>query len=273
MKKITLLTAVLVIMFAGNVNAQKVYVKLNAGYNFAMGSQNFGANSIDTEKEYQHEAVYGSFGKGLNMDASIGYVFKENIGVELGVSYLIGGGINKIHEEKKILITNKFKSNMLRINPSMIIEASRRGINPYVKIGFILGMGSITEDVSKSKKENNEYDLYYTTIYEYSGGFSYGANAVLGVYYPISRNMSLFGELTFVSMSYAPSKGKLITYLKNGEDKLEKLSINQKEDNFVTEYSVDKEDISYDDTKPRTKLIEQKPFGSFGFNFGINMKL
>ena len=309
MKKITLLVAMVAIMFTGNVNAQEntttsqevkldviknnstsdngVYLKFNIGYNLSMGSQVLGYNSNETyiydgsesESFGSEEAVYGSLGKGFNLDAAIGYKFNKHVGMEFALSYLIGGKIQSssfykeeyygdISERSSDYTTS---ANMFRINPSLIIEAGSEGINPYAKFGFIIGMGKITNESIRSRYNGSITNTEVRTS-KYNGGVSFGANAAVGAYYPINDKISLFGELTFVSMSYSPKKGEITSYTENGRDILSDLSTSEKETDFVKEYSYDSNDRN-DESKPSEELIYKLPFGSFGFNFGVKIGL
>ena len=284
-------------MFMGNVNAQEntstsqevkldanknkstsdsgVYLKFNVGYNFSMGSQSFGSNRSSKGNERSYEAVYGSFGKGFNIDGAIGFKFNEHVGMELGLSYLMGGKIeSKDYSEYgsyEYTSSYSFKANMLRINPSIIIEAGKEGINPYAKLGFIIGIGSVTIERNSSEYDGSTTDTYARTE-KFNGGVSFGANAALGAYYPISDKISLFGEMTFVSMAYAPKKGEFTSSTENGRDVLGNMTTRERETNFVKEYSRDTND-NPKDSEPSTELIYKMPFGSLGFNFGVKIGL
>ena len=92
-KKITIkiIIALATILLSINTFAQSFYAKLNGGYNWGIASNIISRNSNQVGSVNSYEKVNLSFGKGINFSGAIGYLINKNIGVELGVSYLMGG--------------------------------------------------------------------------------------------------------------------------------------------------------------------------------------
>jgi hypothetical protein len=77
---------------------------------------------------------------------------------------------------------------------------------------------------------------------------------------------ALSREFDVINMSYAPTKGEVIEYIYNGEDRLSGLSTSDKETDFVDELS---SGSSYNSWEPRKELKQKYPFGSMEINVGI----
>ncbi len=272
MKKIIFLSLITVfacILGVNSVVGQGAYVNINAGYSANMSSQTldfFDFNNYTiTSNSITREQVYVSLGKGLSFGGAFGYMFNENIGAELGLSYLLGGKSTAKYDYEDGTSDYILSSNMLRINPSLVISCGLDVVNPYAKFGLVVGMGSVNYEY----EDNVDGDIYKMKM-KMDGGLSMGLNAAIGVNFSLSDNMSLFGEINMINMSYAPTKGELIEATYNGVDELPDMATIDKEIEFVDSYT-----YSYDnpppDSEPEKVLKQQLPFGSFGLNFGLRI--
>lgn len=272
MKKIIILSLITVfacILGVKNAVGQGAYVNINAGYSANMSSQNLYYfnfyNSTSTSNSSTSEQVYVSFGKGLNFGGAFGYMFNENIGAELGLSYLLGGKSTAKDDYKDGTTDYTLSSNMLRINPSLVISSGLDGVNPYAKFGLVIGTGSVNYEY----EDNDDGDVYRLKM-KMDGGLSMGLNAAIGANFTLSDNMSLFGEINMINMSYAPTKGEVTEVTYNGADMLPDMTTSVKEIEFVDSYT-----YSYGnpppDSEPNKELKQKLPFGNFGLNFGLRI--
>jgi opacity protein-like surface antigen len=275
MKKI-LISAALLLGLNSYSSAQGFYANLNLGYGFGMSSQNLpdfynykSSNSATGSFKMEYEQVDVSFGKGINLGGSLGYMFNKNIGAELGLSYLIGGK-SKASDSYASGSSNEaiLSAKMFRFNPSLLISSGLDKINPYAKMGIVIGSGTITY-------EYNEIDIVNQDIYdekwEYNGGVAIGLSSAIGVMFSLSDNISFFSEVNMINLSYAPQKGELVEANFNGVSELPFLTTSEKEIEFVKNYtSIDGTGSS---SQPDKQLSQKMPFGSVGLNFGIKFNL
>ncbi len=271
-----LLMVFVISLFANNLFAQGAYVNINAGYGLSMSSQNLNNfyNSTDVLNSRTDEQVNLSLGSGVNIGGALGYMFNKNIGAELGLSYLLGGkskaqdlydgdtplGIPTVGTTDYTL-----SSNMLRINPTLVIASGFEKINPYAKFGFVIGSGSIMSEYI----DNDGTDIEIRKE-KLNGGLAFGLNAGVGALYSLSEKMSFFGELNMVNLSYAPTNGELTEATDNGANELSGMTIRQRETVFVSSYN---RDAPRPDSQPRQELKQKFPFGSFGVNIGLRFSL
>jgi hypothetical protein len=294
MKKITLLAVIL----ASTLGAfsQGFYGGIQTG--FARGQAT--ASSEQNNDDLNFAAI--RYGSGLNFGGMLGYNFNENVGFELGFSYLLGSkstltdessgsysydGITDFdYSDKETFI---YKSRMFRLCPTLVMRSSKQGIAPYVKFGAVIGLGSkITQDYESTGTEDQTYffDLLSsestdeTTTEQYTGGISLGITSSLGINIPLSEKLSLFSELSFIGLNWAPEQKEVTSYEYNSE-------YTNYFDGFSDDYSVDLSDLDdyqvytnyvesidtsdeFDENDPSEAIKQFKLFNSIGINVGLN---
>ncbi|UTW65973.1 outer membrane beta-barrel protein [bacterium SCSIO 12643] len=220
----TVLLTLICLIFIKLVSAQKFYVGISSGYAIGIANQRGDmVNSyVDYSKvvtEYRFENVPYSLGRGWNIGGQFGYRFHKNIAFETQINYHqsadvdqndieitsnFGIGKSELHERKTI------SAKMYRITPSIVLHMGNEKINPYMKLGAVIGFGRIiTDGASVFNSVGNTNSSSYKKIDE--GGVSFGAKGAFGLDYILSSKWSVFSELSFITMSYAPEYGNLET--------------------------------------------------------------
>ena len=273
-KKISTPLVVLFLIGIQQVKAQNekgAYVSVNTGYNMGTGNVSYYqaiflrmVNSTETSATTtQTEVIKVNLGKGLNFGANFGYSFNKNIGIELGANYLIGAKINGKQTELSGDYTNsEVFSKMIQIKPTLVFRGGYDKINPYAKVGLIIGSGKITN----TQDERSGSDVYNRTL-EFKGGTPIGFHASLGTLYKLNEKISLFGELNLVSLEYAPKKGAYTQYTKNGVDQLPTMTTREKEVEFVDSYT--DTGMPPNPNEPSKQITLPFSFSSFGLNVGV----
>lgn len=252
------------------------YINVGGGYNLGIATQSLLANYESTNDIEKIENVKTSLGKGLNFGLNLGYMFNGNIGIDLQCSYLLGDETTGESEDNFTFFDINYydfekisiKSQMFRVNPSIIIASGFEKLDPYAKFGVILGFGSINLNYLDEEYENNQLEDKEVVKWKMDGGMAFGISSALGLMYHISDLISVYGELDLVGMSYAPIKGVMTEYTVNGSDQLPNLTTDDKEIDFV-------DDITYDynnppsSAEPSKELKNYLPYSSIGLNIGV----
>ncbi len=256
-------------LLANNLYAQGAYVTIHGGYGLGLNSQNGGllgySNSVRGNNSITYNEANYSLGKGLTFGGTFGYMFNKNIGAELGVSYLIGGKSKAQETYTSGKTDYTLSAKMLRINPSLVISSGLEGVSPYAKFGLIIGSGSVKNEYN----DNDDGDIEYLKI-KLHEGLSFGVSSSIGSLFKLSDNMSFFGELSMISLSYSPKKGEVIEATYNGTDELQNLTTSEKEVEFVDSYTYNFNSPS-PDSKPSKELKIKMPFSSIGLNIGVRI--
>jgi len=252
------------------------YINVGGGYNLGIANQSLLNNYERTNNIVKMENVKTSLGKGLNFGLNLGYMFNGNIGIDLQCSYLLGDETTGESEDNFTFFDINYydfekisiKSQMFRVNPSIIIASGFDKLDPYARFGVIFGFGSINLNYLDEEYENNILENKVIEKWKYNGGMAFGISSALGLMYHISDLISVYGELDLVGMSYAPIKGVMTEYTVNGADKLPNLTTDDKEIDFV-------DDITYDynnppsSAEPSKELKNYLPYSSIGLNIGV----
>lgn len=270
MKKVIILASAIVL--SASTFAQGLYFGLNAGYAGSLASQTLAENFSGTSSSLSYETVKGSLGKGINIGLTAGYMLNSNLGMELGISDLMGGSFENT-SKKELVYDNKYtmKGKMIRVVPGIRLTAGDGNMKPYLRLGLVLGLGGkITIEGNETDIQNNNEVTKST--WEYTGGMSVGAASALGLNFKLSDKLSLNGEFAFIGQSWAPKKGTLTSYTVAGVDQLSQLTTSQKEIDFTDSYSVSSTNPP-SSSQPSQSIKQYYPFSSWGINVGIHITL
>jgi opacity protein-like surface antigen len=262
-------------LLVSNVKAQGLYLGIGGGYGFPAAKEanydrkvSLGSTSNTTD----YTKVNLSLGKGVNAGFFVGYMFNKNLGAELGVSYLFGTKTTVLDEASGNNVSQKNeninKGSMLRLTPTLKMMVGEGKLQPYMKIGMIVGVaskytaeyiGTITNPGGSSSSQE---------IYEYTGGVSLGFHGGLGINYALSEKLSLFGEIAGNYQNWAPTKGELVTFTNDGVDELPLLTTYEKEVEFSNELTINS-NTPANPGSPDQGLKFYLPFSSIGINIGL----
>jgi hypothetical protein len=234
------------ILFACKVNSQNLYLNVGIGYAFPAASEVIGVNSSSASDEN----VYGSYGKGFNFGAGIGYMFNEHIGAELGFSYLLGS----TYDVKDHAVLFSWKGKMFRIMPALKITGGE-SLKPYAKFGFVFGLDAEVKAEISGMVGNNTVVSGTET---FSGGSSTGLLGALGIDFKGGGNLSFFAELAAIVQSWKPDKFESIVTSSNGNVSITDVNSRILVDNHPSGAS-------------GQMLVVVQPFSSIGINAGIRL--
>lgn len=253
------------------VNAQKFYLKVDAGYGIPVSSFNLDMyylydDILDSTTNTQTQ-INGSLGSGTNFGITAAYRFNDHIACELAASCLLGSKIKAEHQFYEDTWEYSMSASMLRIIPSVVISGKIKKAEPYARLGFIIGAGRVKYITQENNTGNlEEYE------WQFDKGLALGISSALGVSYPVGGKLSVFAEISSMNMSYAPQKGTLKKATRDGADILSEMNVNEREIDFEKE-------IDFRDYDPNSTDVPQKapavklPFGSVGINAGLKISL
>jgi len=264
--------------YAVGVNSRSAWMQ-NRTYN---GYNNEQTGEFSFTEEYAN--VPFSLGKGVNFGLSVGFMFNDYFGVDLGGSYLMGGKSESVSLSNDTRIDGSgntlirkskgvasIYSKMWRIIPSLVLTPNFEKWNPFMRIGAVIGFGSFYMDYESDFDDYLGVANTFSTKSEFNKGVAIGVNATMGVNYVLNQKVSLFGEVSYIGLSFAPSKWKQTEYKRNGIDELPQQNRSQTEVDYVDSYVYDRNNVNPDE--PQKQLKESFPFSSIGFNIGVKFNL
>ena len=225
---------------------QNAYLKFQSGYQISSNpssGQNTVSNTSSTFTTTTTTSKNIGLGTGLNFGAAIGYDFSENIGAEIGVNYLFGHKYELTDESTNLNMNNTYDnltstiySRMLFINPSFILKASAPKLNPYMRLGIVMGIGSVRSENTTESSMNNISSKEYTKFIT-NGGLAWGANGAIGVVHELNQQISIYAEASIQSINYKPKKSEMVEAELNGNDILNTYSNREKISEFSDKYT------------------------------------
>jgi hypothetical protein len=306
------MVAVMLIVVA-KVSSQGFYVSAGLGYGLSAVPNNMG-QEVNSTQTFTHTYTWngatndfdlaqegtfnsksikstGSYGKGFQAAATVGYMFTENIGAELGIGYLVGAKLNTYKEEiNNTKITNHFdlitpannttvtelsnsiseknsSSQMLRFIPAIRITAGKGKVKPYLKLGLVVGLTTKYKSTSVNNFTNNGVLKITEQENKITGGVSLGFAGGLGVNYTISNNLGIFAEFGLITQNWSPRKTEFTKYTIDGVDQLPGLTTSSKESEYENDYTINYSNISTDE--PGKILKIHLPFSSVAISVGV----
>jgi hypothetical protein len=274
MKNLKTISVLFSIFFSLMSNAQSekgFYASINSGYNIGTGNVDYYqamivgmVSSNETSATTNTtELVKANLGKGLNVGVNFGYMFTKNMGFELGGNYLLGGEIKASNTSYTGNYSNsEISAKMIQIKPTLVFRSGFDKLNPYAKVGMVIGSGKITNTQDDKNGAN-----FSTQTVELDGGMPIGFHASLGTLYKLTDKLSLFGELNLISLHYAPKKGHITEATENGVDQLPSLTVEQKEIEFIASFT--ETGAPSNPNEPSKNPLIDFSFSSFGLNIGL----
>ncbi|MCK5856079.1 MAG: porin family protein [Bacteroidales bacterium] len=264
MKKNLLL---IIALFVATTMSAQFYAGLGLGYGMGASKRVNGTESAGTVETN----IYGSYGQGFNTTLKLGYMFNDNMGLELGVSYLFGAAQTKDDSEHYF---ESAKSNGLRLMPQLVYKLDN---GFYGRFGVIIPVMGSTVITSKDDKMMVGPGTFVVAESEMTthGSFSIGFAGAIGYNFALNDNMNLFGELEYIGLSIKSGSAEYTKYEVGGVDQLPTMKTGQKEFTFLDEVDHSSDNTfsnpKWDPNQASVMLRQKAPFSSFGLNIGIVM--
>ncbi|MDP1726967.1 MAG: outer membrane beta-barrel protein [Bacteroidota bacterium] len=260
--------------------AQGPYLTLGAGYafganNFLLGTEST-TNSNSGGFTSTQTVLNVGLGKGINMGGCLGYMFNKNVGIELGVGYLLGSRImvdasTDVSSSGSIdKSTTEWQCRSLRIIPAFKVCGGSDKINPYLKFGLIMGMMNSAMEYNNSETTSGSTINRSVREVKYTGTTSFGILGCAGVNYKLNSKIMLFAECNLLAQSFTLAKSVITKDETNGKDNLASMTTNQKETIYSKEVTFDS-NATVDKGSPKKGLAFSLPFSSLGINVGIQI--
>lgn len=265
-------------------NGPYFYARAEGAYNLKMASMSAesrtttstgGAAPVTT-----FQSVPFSLGSGITAGVAGGYMFNNNIGFELNLSYLIGSAQTLTNNSTTNSAgTNStletYTANMFIVNPMLVLQVHTGGaMSVYTRFGPVIGLAPTiaAENTSIALLDTNGSGKLapITTIEKRtsSGGIALGFKAAGGVIFEVSPTVAINIEINYMALSYAPDQ-EILTSSKTGErNNLTGLTVSQTQTSYVDSYST--ATVS-DPTQPQQALKLYYPFSNLGLQAGIRI--
>ena len=224
-------------------DTRKFYVRISAGYSFESGKTEFnnadpnGLTGIMQSTDVTVSAdgstvnvksLNGTAGAGVKANLTAGYMFNPYIGAELGISYFHGDKtmIGRLRSPQVVSEENTYLRGF-DVAPGIFLTPNFKTVNPYARMGLIVPVAGKLTIETMARKPNGGgagTDLMVAAKSEVTAQFSVGYFGALGVNYPITDNLSIFGEVEIKNLSIKSKSAEITEYattaITNGQSQL-----------------------------------------------------
>ena len=242
MKKTVFVVALVVASVVGY--AQEFYVRAGLGYAFPQagqtvyntpipyyefasaynGSRTYNANGTQT-----YNIKPSSFSSGLQTVLGLGYMFTPNIGIQLDAAIGISNTKYTFSDENIPLMTSsgivaynittvQQAKTPIFLMPSLVLQTNGEKLNAYTRFGIALPLNTkITQDQIASNALYTGALTVDDFTWQIKNSFSLGFTAAAGVKYKINDKVSIWGEVSLLSMSINTKEQNLTNWTENGQ--------------------------------------------------------
>lgn len=273
--------------------AQEFYVRGGVGYSLENASTEFNNAdpngltmiqqstdiTINPDGSANVKSLNGTLGSGFKGTVTVGYMFNQYVGAELGFNYFTG-------EEKTIgklnspLMQSEAKAYLegLDVMPAIFLTPGFAKLNPYARMGLLIPVAGklyIDSQAYAPDGGGQDVDISVKAKTEVESRFSVGFAGALGVSYPISPKLQIFGEVEMKSLSIKSKSAEIKEYETTAVTpagtslvpgmQLADMPRNETHFEFEDSYTEGAEDP----TQPRKIPTQYVNASGIGFNLGI----
>ena len=280
MKKIAALTLVIAAL-AGDTASAQFYVRAGLGYAAPAAGQSMSgeayaySGSMSASNDFSIKNI--SFSSGLQGLVSAGYISRSHIGAQLDIlaglispqytytqySVPVNYGGSSILSD----VTLKHQANHpIVISPTVVIESGGKLLNLYCRVGPALPVNTkITQDRVYKNLPGTGAITTTDIQWNISSSFSLGYTGAAGVNYKLNDRMSIWGEVSILSLSVSVKQEDLSAYIRNGQ------SYSLSSISGIKTFYYSKTGIA--DTNYIHNPTYSQPFSNVSFNIGARFNL
>lgn len=220
-----------------DAEAQKLYVRAGIGYAFANGGQTLSTNGVPYSGSIRYttqgtqtvlssySAERMSFNTGIQGALGLGYMFTNNVGIELGAN------IGIAHLEYDAVISfpstnyqvtqnvTQYAKNPVVLTPALVIQSGGKKVNIYARAGLALPVKTkIFTEISESSTVEplNMTARTVNVDEELTCSFNMGFAGAAGIKYPVGKRVKMMIEVNSISLSVYAKKSVWTDYKQNG---------------------------------------------------------
>jgi len=265
-----------------HVATAQFYFKAGLGYAIPQSGQTMdgtatpynGTMTINSNALTQTYSIKSaSFSAGAHGFLGIGYLISNHAGIELHGDFGLSTKkytftINNVMlngVESNVNIEQKAKGLFI-LSPSLVLQTGGESVNLYTRIGVALPINSkINANQIQSNLPGTGAPSVYNFGLQVTNSFSPGFSAAAGVRYKLSDKISIWGELSVLSLNLYIKESALKSFTYNGRSQ----NLSYVTSPHVVKYS---KNVIVDSNQASLPTYTQ-PFSNAGLNVGISFNL
>ena len=256
------------------------FARVGFGYAFPQSGQTldgtaqpYNGTITNTTLTQAYSIKSASFSAGMQMALGVGYMLSEHVGIQLDAN--IGLSTKKYTFTDQNVNIQGVQSNVdvvqqantpFILSPSLVLQSGGEKLNVYSRLGIALPLNSkMTMDQIESNVAGTGAPTVYDFTFSVKNSFSPGFTAAAGVKYKLTDRLSLWGEISILSMSLYIKESDLTDFSYNGQS--QSLS-------YVTSpHTVNYSKTAIVDSNGAQQPTFSQPFSNVGINVGLTFNL
>ena len=263
------------------VDAQGFFLRVGGGYALGASGDDSGSQLVIRDLGNRETVIFSSLGQGALFGLAVGYLFNENIGLQVGAEYLAGVSHTTSSIEATSLLesTSSSKGSQFRLLPAVIVRGGLGSLDPYARIGLCLPLSSTTQNQISTTETDAVTGTTVETRYEeeIKGALNLGFTGAFGVNYAVSSQLALFAEVGGISQRTHGESGQVTRWESDGTNLLDQANTFTTQWNYQDELTPESNstvtgtDLNPDMPEDRIQITQN--FNSFFFKVGVTILL
>ncbi|MBS1772714.1 MAG: outer membrane beta-barrel protein [Bacteroidetes bacterium] len=270
-----------------HADAQKIYVKVGAGYAFPQAGNSYDvgngvyggtAKVVQTvnQEMLEFKVKKASFSAGMQANLGVGIKLNKHFSAEINTIATVATRHYKYHLDETYNAPEFYKTDItthadmpVMLCPSIVMQTGDV-LNIYARGGLVLPLAHkiiIDGHLEGHSPNPNAATGVIDFTQELKTRFNIGFTGAAGVKYKIGNRTALWVEANLISLSLYAKEQRYTNLIADGQNVLGSLTVNQ----TVTEFA-----MSNSSTDPRNSNVRPAysvPFSSFGIQAGISLEL
>lgn len=281
MKKLIILSTLIA---CSSMSMAQLYVSAKGGYGLGMSPRSTSNENTDpsgTITTSKGPAI--GMGAGLTGGLTLGYLFNQYMGVEVGAHYY-GGALTVLEQTDPPSTASSsytseykqsFKGMSIALSPAFVLKTDYDVVNVFTAMGPVVGLASAFQrELSLTHQQLTAPNTYKEQTVkqqtEYTGGLCFGVRGTIGLELLLTEKLALLADVTYMGLNYSPNKSVITRYEVDGKDQLASMTTRDKETEYVDSYST--MGNAQDPNAPRKSTPNSvMPFTNTAVNIGFRI--
>ncbi len=274
------LLIVLLSIISVNSFGQGFYFRAGLGYAFAQAGQTIDGtgqpyNGTLNNATQATSIKSASFSAGLQGQLGFGYMVSEHVGVQLDANAGLSNKKYTLNVSNVTLGSGvpgsvsfvQHANSPLMLMPSIVVQSGGAPWNIYTRFGVAIPLNTqITYDEIQTNDPNTGALTVDDFTFKIKNSFSLGFAGAAGVQYKVNDRVSIFGELSLLSMSVYIKQKQMTKFTENGQSyPLSMVGGSPQTVNYSKNTTVD--------SAGANQAAYSQPFSNVGFNVGITITM
>lgn len=262
--------------FGPALQGQNLYLRAGTGFAIpvAFTGDTLGefTNVVDSAT-FSTEILTGSLGGGIPLSVDVGFMFTDNIGLQVGGTFLLGTRVDRGGlQSADATISRSSTTRQFRIMPGIVITADSGKVQPYGRFGLSLPLSTTTT----IKVDSSGGGVVTQQELRIASASNPGFQGAFGANFWLNDKFMLFAEAQLLAQRVRTGTGELTRWTRDGANQLDGLDVIDTQWIYVEEVNTESNGMNPatdNPDLPREVLSYTQNIGSLAIRVGLRIAL